>query len=162
MQVRDGLLLTPDRRSHASYFSTPSKTWKTALRMVLLTSYLTREPRSSAKSSRTNGAPTVSSTVSFLLSYCARSLNISYAVLEHGSDNHRQMTLEHLISGLLEFSTNEQGAKSVTKALKEGGKDTVDKFIKRMCEPAKGYAHILSLSPCFEDGLIYNPALGGP
>lgn len=59
-------------------------------------------------------------------------------ILEHGSDNHRQMTLEHLISGLLEFSTNEQGAKSVTKALKEGGKDTVDKFIKRMCEPAKG------------------------
>ncbi|KAF4604516.1 hypothetical protein EYR40_003290 [Pleurotus pulmonarius] len=59
-------------------------------------------------------------------------------ILEHGSDNHRQMTLDHLINGLLEFSTNEQGAKSVTKALKEGGKDTVDKFIKRMCEPAKG------------------------
>ncbi|TRM56759.1 hypothetical protein BD626DRAFT_575208 [Schizophyllum amplum] len=57
--------------------------------------------------------------------------------LEHGSDKHRQMTLDHLISGLLEYATNEQGSKSVTKALKEGGKDTLDRVIKRMCEPAK-------------------------
>jgi len=48
------------------------------------------------------------------------------------------MTLDHLLDGLLEFSTNEQGAKSVTKALKEGGVETLDKVVRRMCEPAKG------------------------
>lgn len=59
------------------------------------------------------------------------------------------MALEHLISGLLEYSTNEQGAKSVTKALKEGGKDTLDRIIARMCEPAKGYVMSLnSLAQC--------------
>ena len=31
------------------------------------------------------------------------------------------MTLDHLLDGLLEFATNEQGSKSLTKALKEGG-----------------------------------------
>ncbi|KAL4251284.1 hypothetical protein ABKN59_006741 [Abortiporus biennis] len=59
-------------------------------------------------------------------------------ILEHGSSKHRNMALEHLVSGLLEYATNEQGAKSVTKALKEGGKDTLNCIIKRMCEPAKG------------------------
>lgn len=49
------------------------------------------------------------------------------------------MALEHLMSGLLEYATNEQGAKSITKALKEGGKETLDRVIERMCEPAKGY-----------------------
>ncbi|KAJ3500658.1 hypothetical protein NLJ89_g9698 [Agrocybe chaxingu] len=58
-------------------------------------------------------------------------------ILEHGSDKHRQMTLDHLLDGLLEFATNEQGAKSVTKALKEGGMETLDKVVRRMCEPAK-------------------------
>lgn len=58
-------------------------------------------------------------------------------VLEHGSDKHRQLTLDHLIAGLLDYATNEQGYKSITKALKEGGKDTLDKVVKRMCEPAK-------------------------
>ena len=48
------------------------------------------------------------------------------------------MALDHLISGLLEYATHEQGSKSVTKALKEGGKDTLDRVITRMCEPAKG------------------------
>lgn len=48
------------------------------------------------------------------------------------------MTLDHLLDGLLEFATNEQGAKSVTKALKEGGLDTLDRVVRRMCEPAKG------------------------
>ena len=48
------------------------------------------------------------------------------------------MALEHLISGLLDFATNEQGSKSVTKALKEGGKDTLNRIVKRMAEPAKG------------------------
>ena len=49
------------------------------------------------------------------------------------------MTLGHLLEGLLEFATNEQGSKSVTKALKEGGKETLDKVVERMCEPAKGF-----------------------
>lgn len=66
-------------------------------------------------------------------------LNIYLIVLEHGSEKHRQMTLGHLLEGLLEFATNEQGAKSVTKALKEGGKETLDRVVERMCEPAKGF-----------------------
>ena len=52
------------------------------------------------------------------------------------------MALDHLVSGLLEYATNEQGAKSVTKALKEGGKETLNRVIKRMCEPAKGYLFV--------------------
>ncbi|KAJ3711972.1 armadillo-type protein [Lentinula raphanica] len=64
-------------------------------------------------------------------SYCVQH------ILEHGSDQHRQLTLDHLIAGLLEYSTNEQGYKSITKALKEGGKETLDRVVKRMCEPAK-------------------------
>lgn len=60
-------------------------------------------------------------------------------VLEHGSAKHRMMALDHLVNGLLEYATNEQGSKSVTKALKEGGKETLDRIITRMCEPAKGY-----------------------
>ena len=48
------------------------------------------------------------------------------------------MALDHLLYGLLEFATNEQGAKSVTKALKEGGMETLDQVVRRMCEPAKG------------------------
>ena len=65
--------------------------------------------------------------------------SIAPSVLEHGSERHRDMTLQHLLDGLLEFATHEQGAKSVTKALKEGGKPTLDKIVERMCEPAKGY-----------------------
>jgi hypothetical protein len=61
-----------------------------------------------------------------------------FIVLEHGSEKHRRMTLDHLLECLLEFATNEQGSKSVTKALKEGGKETLDRVVKRMCEPAKG------------------------
>ncbi|TFK70058.1 ARM repeat-containing protein [Pluteus cervinus] len=59
-------------------------------------------------------------------------------ILEHGSEKHRMMTLDHLLDGLLDFAINEQGAKSVTKSLKEGGKDTLARVVKRMCEPAKG------------------------
>jgi ABC-type proline/glycine betaine transport system ATPase subunit len=58
------------------------------------------------------------------------------------------MALEHLLSGLLEFATNEQGSKSVVKALKEGGKETLDRVVQRMCEPAKGYVVVHS-SPSF-------------
>ncbi|KAJ7253278.1 armadillo-type protein, partial [Mycena rebaudengoi] len=65
-------------------------------------------------------------------SYCVQH------ILEHGSDKHRQMALEHLLAGLLEYATNEQGSKSVVKALKEGGKETLDRVVQRMCEPAKG------------------------
>ena len=50
------------------------------------------------------------------------------------------MALDHLVTGLLEFATNEQGSKSVTKALKEGGKETLDRFVKRMAESIKGWA----------------------
>ena len=64
--------------------------------------------------------------------------DVLHLVLEHGSKQHRDMALDHLLAGLLEYATNEQGVKSVTKALKEGGKETLDKIIKRMCEPAKG------------------------
>ncbi|KAJ8496720.1 hypothetical protein ONZ51_g918 [Trametes cubensis] len=64
-------------------------------------------------------------------SYCVQH------ILEHGSQLHREMALGHLLAGLLEYATNEQGIKSITKALKEGGKDTLDRVIKRMCEPAK-------------------------
>jgi len=64
-------------------------------------------------------------------------------VLEHGSEKHRQMTVDHLINGLLDYATHEQGYKSVTKALKEGGKDVLDRVVKRMCEPAKGYARFV-------------------
>lgn len=62
------------------------------------------------------------------------------SVLEHGSAAHRQMALEHLVAGLLDFATHEQGTKSITKALKEGGKETLDRIIARMCEQSKGYA----------------------
>ncbi|PPQ76694.1 hypothetical protein CVT26_004478 [Gymnopilus dilepis] len=48
------------------------------------------------------------------------------------------MALDHILEGLLEFATHEQGSKSVTKALKEGGAETLDKVVRRMCEPAKG------------------------
>ncbi|KAG7094536.1 hypothetical protein E1B28_005364 [Marasmius oreades] len=64
-------------------------------------------------------------------SYCVQH------ILEHGSDKHRQVTLELLINDLLDYATNEQGYKSITKALKEGGKDTLNMVVKRMCEPAK-------------------------
>lgn len=53
------------------------------------------------------------------------------------------MALDHLISGLLDYATNEQGAKSVTKALKEGGQETLTRIIKRMSEPAKGWENII-------------------
>ncbi|KAG6830637.1 hypothetical protein H0H87_007472 [Tephrocybe sp. NHM501043] len=65
-------------------------------------------------------------------SYCVQH------ILEHGSDEHRAQTLQHLLDGLLDFATSEQGAKSVTKALKEGGKQTLDRIVERMCEAASG------------------------
>jgi pumilio RNA-binding family len=64
---------------------------------------------------------------------------MEHSVLEHGSEQHKKLTLDHLIAGLLEFATNEQGYKSITKALKEGGKDALDRVVKKMCEPAKGW-----------------------
>ena len=54
--------------------------------------------------------------------------------------------MEHLVAGLLDFATHEQGTKSITKALKEGGKETLDRIIARMCEQSKGYAPDLSVS----------------
>ncbi|KAJ7711936.1 hypothetical protein B0H14DRAFT_2414461, partial [Mycena olivaceomarginata] len=57
-------------------------------------------------------------------------------ILEHGSEKHRQMALEDPLTALLEFTTNEQVNQSVVKALKEGGKETLDRGV----QPAKGYA----------------------
>ena len=48
------------------------------------------------------------------------------------------MCLDHLMNDLLDFATNEQGFKSVMRAFKEAGPDTLERMIKRMCEPAKG------------------------
>ncbi|KAJ7835815.1 hypothetical protein B0H14DRAFT_3461057 [Mycena olivaceomarginata] len=54
-------------------------------------------------------------------------------------EKHPQMALEHLLTSLLEFAASEQGSQSVVKSLKEGGKETLDRVVQRMCEPAKGY-----------------------
>lgn len=48
------------------------------------------------------------------------------------------MCLDHLITDLLDYATNEQGFKSVIKAFKETGPETLARIVKRMCEPAKG------------------------
>jgi pumilio RNA-binding family len=48
------------------------------------------------------------------------------------------MVVDHIINDLLDYATNEQAFKSITKALKEGGQDLTDRFVKRMAEPAKG------------------------
>ncbi|KAJ7753883.1 hypothetical protein B0H14DRAFT_3512680 [Mycena olivaceomarginata] len=48
------------------------------------------------------------------------------------------MALQHLPTGLLEFATNEQGNKSVVKALKEGRKEMLGRVVQRMYKPAKG------------------------
>jgi hypothetical protein len=74
-----------------------------------------------------------------MLSQISTHQSCANSVLEHGSAKHRQMALDHLVTGLLEFATNEQGSKSVTKALKEGGKETLDRIVKRMAESTKGY-----------------------
>ena len=67
------------------------------------------------------------------------------------------MTVDHLLEGLVEFATSEQGAKSVTKALKEGGIETLDKVVRRMCEPAKGYVTTseLTISVCYSTDLAF-------
>lgn len=69
----------------------------------------------------------------FPVNACARSLINAYTatVLEHhGLEKHKQLTLPHLLDGLFEFATNEQGSKSVTKALKDSGKATLDKTVE--------------------------------
>lgn len=87
----------------------------------------------------TSGGRIASSTVRFSNSPFPSKLTNPSSVLEHGSATHRQMALEHLVAGLLDFATHEQGTKSITKALKEGGKETLDRIIVRMCEQSKGY-----------------------
>ncbi|KAJ7722168.1 hypothetical protein B0H14DRAFT_2642230 [Mycena olivaceomarginata] len=64
-------------------------------------------------------------------------------VLEHGSEKHPQMALQHLPTGLLEFAMNEQGNKSLVKALKEGVKEMLNHVVQRMYEPAKGAHHAI-------------------
>jgi pumilio RNA-binding family len=51
---------------------------------------------------------------------------------------HRKMVMDHVVTDLLDYATNEQASKSVNKALKEGGQEMLDRVIKRMSEPAKG------------------------
>jgi pumilio RNA-binding family len=94
------------------------------------------------------GSYCIQHSLSFLLSLPVSAL-IWRVVLEHGSEKHRQMTVDHLLSGLLDYASHEQGYKSVTKALKEGGKDVLDRVVKRMCEPAKGYTFIFDLCHLF-------------
>jgi pumilio RNA-binding family len=48
------------------------------------------------------------------------------------------MALDLLVAGLLDYATNEQSIKSVMKALKEGGDETLARIVKRMSEPARG------------------------
>jgi hypothetical protein len=54
------------------------------------------------------------------------------------------MALQHILCGLLEYAANEHGSKSVSKAIKDGGKDTLNRIVKRMCEPAKRFLAVLS------------------
>ena len=93
---------------------------------------------SSRMSQKTSGDHIASSTVRFPTIPVTSKLTNPLLVLEHGSPTHQQMALEHLVSGLLDFATHEQGTKSITKALKEGGKETLDRIISRMCEQSKG------------------------
>ncbi|KAJ7897532.1 hypothetical protein B0H13DRAFT_2337868 [Mycena leptocephala] len=53
-------------------------------------------------------------------------------------EKHRQMALEHLLPGLLEFATTEQDSQNALTILKEGRKEMIDRVVQRMCEPAKG------------------------
>lgn len=106
--------------------------------MASSTSCSTRARPYFPRSRRASGARTAFNIVSCSLDDIVPSTHALHSVLEHGSKKHRDMALDHLLAGLLEYATNEQGVKSVTKALKEGGKEVLDRIIKRMCEPAKG------------------------
>ena len=72
-------------------------------------------------------------------------------VLEHGSEKYRQVIVDHLINGLLDYATHEQGYKSVTKALEHGAKDMFDRVVNKICEVGKvytsGFATTLSIIP---------------
>ncbi|KAJ7923707.1 hypothetical protein B0H13DRAFT_2316249 [Mycena leptocephala] len=56
-------------------------------------------------------------------------------VLEHGSEEHRQMALEQLLNGLLVFER--AGGQERGQGAQGGGKGTIDCVAQRMCEPAK-------------------------
>ncbi|KAG6904018.1 hypothetical protein DXG01_013201, partial [Tephrocybe rancida] len=68
-------------------------------------------------------------------------------ILKHGSEAHRAQTLLHLLDGLLDFATSEQGAESVTQALKEGGEATLDRIVGRMREAANGSRRAMIADP---------------
>ena len=133
-------LSTDNQTNSNSSYSMRLKTLKPKLRMESSMSCSIKGLRYLAKSPKASGVPIASSTVSC---FSIRIVSIWFtlllyrSVLEHGSEKHRRMTLDHLLDGLLEFATNEQGSKSLTKALKEGGLDTLDKIVRRMCESAK-------------------------
>lgn len=122
-------------------YSMHLRTLKSPLKTASSMSCSIKDLPCSVRLQRTSGARTAFNTVSastitdlFLVSYRC----FFYLVLEHGSPKHRQMCLDHIMSDLLDYATNEQGYKSVTKALKETGPETLDRIVKRMCEPAKG------------------------
>lgn len=124
-------------------YSTHLRTLKSPPRTASLMNYSIKDLLCSARLQRTSGVRTAFNIVSastiatFVISYSC----FFDPVLEHGSSKHRQMCLDHIMSDLLDYATNEQGYKSVTKALKETGPETLDRIVKRMCEPAKGYEH---------------------
>lgn len=146
-------------------FNTRSKTSRNPLRMVSSTSFSTKVQPSLVKSAPTNGDPIVSSIVRPSFSICLLlpifKPHSGLLVLEHGTAQHRELALDHLLSGLLEYATNEQGSKSVSKALKEGGKDALNKIVKRMCEPAKRFVLPSFLLNHYFWVLTFTPALGG-
>ncbi|KAJ7715672.1 hypothetical protein B0H16DRAFT_1741728 [Mycena metata] len=106
---------------------------------VIVDELLDRASRYSSSLRRASGAPTASSTVRSSISSAKTPIPIIIdTVIEYGSEKYRQMALEHPLTGLLEFAMNEQGSKTVVKALKEGGKETLDRVVQYMCEPANG------------------------
>ncbi|KAJ6569078.1 hypothetical protein B0H19DRAFT_1256751 [Mycena capillaripes] len=54
---------------------------------------------------------------------------------------------EHLLTDLLELAPNEQGSKSVVKALKEGGEETLDRVVHHLTLSLTGRQLIASILP---------------
>ncbi|KAJ7928188.1 hypothetical protein B0H13DRAFT_2549657 [Mycena leptocephala] len=65
-------------------------------------------------------------------SYCIQHSMFFHLLRQDSHSDH------HRFCPRARFATNEQGSKSVLKALKEGGKETLDRVVQRMCGPAKG------------------------
>jgi hypothetical protein len=112
---------------------------------VIVDELLDRAWRYSSSLLRASGVPSTSSTVrSSISSVIIPILIIIDTVFEHRSEKRRQIALEHLITGLLELVTNEQGSQSTLTTLQKGGKETLDRVVLRICKLAKGYVVLLS------------------